>query len=395
MPRRLAIFCDRFPELSETFVSGEVRELCRQGVEVAVYSGPPAHRDPHWHDDIPVRPLEASLQRDLRRLEPLARLAATHPHGVLRDLAARGRWHREEPAAPIRRLAPTAEHLRRDRVEHIHVHFAAEAALDALRVGRLTGIPYSITAHAYEIYKEPANLAEKLRHAAFVTVPCAYNLDQLRAAGLPVANVHVRMLGTNTEAFRRRKPYQADGVVLAVGRLIEKKGFATLVEAAAQRDFGQVCIVGDGPLRNELGTLIARHGLGDRVSMAGTQSPEQIREWMERASMLVVPSVVASDGDRDALPVVIWEALAMELPVVGTAIAGLPEVIRQPWGSVVAPGDAQALAEAIERWRGLAADTRRNAGRQGRQWLHENHSQQLAARRLLELVDGVRSVTEA
>lgn len=391
MARRLAIFCDRFPELSETFVSGEVRELRRQGVEVAVYGNPPAHRDPHWHDEAPVRPLEASLDGKLRSVQPAAQLVVTRPGAVLGDLGTRRRWRREERAAVLRRLAPTAQRLRRDGIEHIHVHFAAEAALDALRIARLTGIPYSVTAHAYEIYTRPANLAEKLRRAAFVTVPCAYNREQLRTAGLPVGNVHVRMLGTNTDAFRRREPYQADGLVLAVGRLIEKKGFATLLEAAGRRDLGHVCIVGDGPVRDELEALIARHGLADRVSMAGSQSPEQIRGWMERASMLVVPSVVARNGDRDALPVVIWEALAMELPVVGTTVGGLPEVIRPPWGSVVPPGDADALADAIEHWRSLSADARRDAGREGRRWLHDNHRQELAARQLLELIDRTAS----
>jgi glycosyltransferase involved in cell wall biosynthesis len=387
MAARIAVFCDRFPELSETFVSGEVRELRRQGLELTVYAGPPARRDPHWRGDAPVRPIEASLKRDPRRLQALGRLAAARPGAVLADVKGRRGWSREERAAPLRRLAATAQRLRRERVEHIHVHFAAGAALDALRISRLTGIPYSVTAHAYEIYQRPANLTAKLARASFVTVPCAYNVDELRAAGLPVANVHVRLLGTNTGAFRRREPYEGDGVVLAVGRLIEKKGFATLIDAAARRDLGRVCIVGDGPLRDELRALIARHGLEDRVCMVGGQSPEEIRAWMEGASMLVVPSVVAHDGDRDALPVVIWEALAMELPVVGTTVGGLPEAIRPPWGSVVQPGDPDALADAIANWRSLPVAQRRDAGRVGRRWLHENHRQELAVRRLVELID--------
>jgi glycosyltransferase involved in cell wall biosynthesis len=107
---------------------------------------------------------------------------------------------------------------------------------------------------------------------------------------------------------------------------------------------------------------------------------------LERASLLAVPSVVARDGDRDALPVVIWEALAMELPVVGTTVAGLPEVIRAPWGSTVAPHSPRALARAIAEWRAIPGDARARAGRQGRRWLHDNHRQQLAARRLVELV---------
>jgi glycosyltransferase involved in cell wall biosynthesis len=260
-----------------------------------------------------------------------------------------------------------------------------------MRVGGLIGIPYSVTAHAYEIFQQPANLREKLSRAAFVTVPCAYNAAHLRLAGLSSPHLHVRMLGANTDAFRRTEPYHADGMVLAVGRLIEKKGFATLIDAAAQRNLGHICIVGDGPLREPLAERIRQHRLGDRVRMLGSQSPEQIRGLMERASMLIVPSVVARDGDRDALPVVIWEALAMELPVVGTAVAGLPEVIRPPWGTIVEPGDAEALAEAIEAWRRLSVAARRDAGSAGRRWLHDNHRQELATRQLLELIDASSS----
>jgi colanic acid/amylovoran biosynthesis glycosyltransferase len=384
----VAMFCDRFPELSETFVSGEVRELLRQGVDVTVYSRPPSNRDPGWRNDAPVRPLDWPIHRRPNRLRPLVGIVVGSPRQSIADLLSRTRWRHDEGVVPLRRLAPTAMGLRRAGVEHIHVHFAAGAALDAMRLSKLTGIPYSITAHAYELYKEPANLGEKLASAAFVTVPCAYNLAYLRGAGLPVERVHVRMLGTDTESFRRRMAYQPHGPALAVGRLIEKKGFATLIDAAAQRDIGPVNIIGDGPRLDELAKRVEERGVGDRVTLVGKQSPEEIRSWMEHASMLVVPSVVAHDGDRDALPVVIWEALAMELPVVGTRVAGLPEVIRPPWGRVVEPGDARALAAAITDVRDSSPEDRRRAGEAGRRWLHDNHRRELATRALIRLIEG-------
>ena len=355
----LALFCDRFPELSETFVSGEVRELHRQGVAVTVYSRAPLVPDPGWDEAIPLQRLDTSLDRSPARLLPLVRLVLRHPWCTARDLAARRRWGRTEPVNPLRRLAPAILRLERERPGHIHVHFAAEAALDALRAQRFTGIPFSITAHAYELFKRPANLEDKFGEAAFATVPCAYNRVQLERAGLPVERVHVRMLGTDAAAFERADPYPDDGVTLAVGRLIEKKGFQVLIDAAARRDLGPVRILGDGPWRERLQAQIDAHGLGERVVLHGPASRAEIRTWMGRASLLVVPSVVARDGDQDALPVVIWEALAMELPVVGTTVAGLPEVILEPWGRLVAPGDAEALADAIA---GAARPSRGGAG---------------------------------
>src|SRR4051794_23061727 len=116
MARRLAIFCDLFPELSETFVSGEVRELRRQGVEVTVYARPPDHPDPHWNGVAPVRPLRSPLNRSVRRLQPLGTLAVTHPGAVIDDIKAQKRWGMEEDVAPLRRLAPAARALRHDGV---------------------------------------------------------------------------------------------------------------------------------------------------------------------------------------------------------------------------------------------------------------------------------------
>jgi glycosyltransferase involved in cell wall biosynthesis len=385
---RLALFSDRFPELSETFVTGEVRELRRQGVDVSVYARPPHVPDPHWLGDVPVHPLEVGLERRPARLLPLVRVAVRRPAAVMRDLVQGRRWRRRERVTPLRRLAPALERLQREGTSHIHVHFAAEAALDALRAHRLTGIPFSVTAHAYELFKVPANLKDKVDEAAFFTVPCAYNTRELERQGLPVDRVHVRMLGTDPRTFKRRAPYPADGVTLAVGRLVEKKGFHVLIDAAARRDIGPLVIVGEGPWRERLEAAIARSGLHDRVTLAGTASPTQIRSWMERAGLMVVPSVVAADGDRDALPVVIWEALAMELPVVGTAVAGLPEVIRPPWGRIVAPDDPDALGDAIADWRAAPAEGRAADGRQGREWLEANHRQDLAVRRLMELIEG-------
>jgi colanic acid/amylovoran biosynthesis glycosyltransferase len=368
-------------------VSGEVRELRRQGVDVTVYAGPPNTRDWSWDDDVPVQPLATATGRRLRSLAPLARLALTRPRALAGDLRDRRTCAREKRVTPLRRLAPALQRLRREGTHHIHVHFAAGAALDALRAERLTGIPFSVTAHAYELFGTPANLAAKIGEAAFVTVPCAYNLQQLERRGLPTGRTRVRMLGTDTRAVRRMAPLPDDGLTLAVGRLVEKKGFHVLVEAAARRELGPVCIVGDGPWRARLEELIRAHGLQDRVTLAGAAAPRDIRGWMERAGVMVIPSVVTAGGDQDALPVVAWEALAMELPVVATAVAGLPEVVLPPWGRVVGPGDPDALADAIAAWRAAPYDGRVAAGRAGREWLERNHTQERAVAGLLEQID--------
>ena len=160
-------------------------------------------------------------------------LAVRHPLAVVADMRARGRWRGAENVVALRMLAPVAWRLRRAGVRHLHAHFANEIALDALRLSRLCGIPYSVTAHAYEIYQQPRNLAEKLERAAFVTSGCDYTVRDLR--GLVAApareRVHRIVMGVDATRFERGTPYPGGRTVVAVGRLVEKKGFADLIAA--------------------------------------------------------------------------------------------------------------------------------------------------------------------
>ena len=157
---------------------------------------------------------------------------------------------------------PALARLRRAGVSHIHVHFAAGAALDAMRIASLLRIPYSLTAHAYDIFESPANLREKIERAAFTTTGCEYNRRYLQGLVEPdvAERIHVMVMGVDPEVFRRRTPYPGGRHVMAVGRLVEKKGFAYLVEAIAELEktapVDRLTILGEGPLRAELEAAI-------------------------------------------------------------------------------------------------------------------------------------------
>jgi glycosyltransferase involved in cell wall biosynthesis len=156
--------------------------------------------------------------------------------------------------------------------------------------------------------------------------------------------------------------------VLAVGRLVEKKGFDVLVDAAASLGPGlQVRIVGDGPLRGELAARIEASGA--HVELLGSLPPALVRQALEEADVLAMPCVVARDGDRDSMPVVVKEAMAMELLVVASDEVGLPECVLAPWGFLAAPGDSRALAEALRTALALGPQERRRAGQQARAWV--------------------------
>ncbi|MEA2438817.1 MAG: hypothetical protein QOH76_241 [Thermoleophilaceae bacterium] len=382
----LVVATDRFPELSETFVTAEIAALQALGHEVRVEAGT---RSARANAQAPA--VEASFfgeERRSGRLHDLAWLATRHPLGCLADLLVRRRWERHEPARRLRALAPAARRLARGGERHVHVHFAAGAALDWMRIAAIAGVPYSVTAHAYEIFERPANLREKLERAMFATSGCEYNVRHLRELA-PRAEVHEIVMGVDAERFRRRTPYGAgDPHVVAVGRLVEKKGFRYLVEAAAELPGVRFTIAGAGPLEQELRALA-----GDRVAFAGALQPDEVRELLESAHLLAMPCVVAADGDRDSMPVVVKEALAMEIPVVATDEVGLPELVRPEWGRLVPPRDSRALAGAIAELLALPARERASMGRAGRAHVLEAANVTRETEKLSELI--VRATASA
>ena len=149
--------------------------------------------------------------------------------------------------------------------------------------------------------------------------------------------------------------------MLAIGRLVEKKGFDVLVDALAQLPDVRLRIVGDGPLRAQLRGAAAR--CDGRVELLGSRAPAEVRAELERADVLAMPCVVARDGDRDSMPVVVKEAMAMGLLVVASDEVGLPECVLAPWGFLAPPGDADALAGALRA--ALALEPRQRAARRG------------------------------
>lgn len=232
MSRRIAVLVDHFPELSETFVAAEVHALQARGARVHVEA---AERAPHPHP-AGARGLDVRYAGEdsvTVQLAALAWLWGRAPRACLRDLADRRRWRRQEWAKPLRAIAPTARRIHRRADEHLHAHFGAGAALDALRIGRLLGLPFSVTFHGYDIFRTPRNLPEKIDRAAFATSGSEFTVAHLRALR-PGARVHKVVMGVDPERWRRTAPPASGGTILAVGRLVEKKGFAHLLRAAAR-----------------------------------------------------------------------------------------------------------------------------------------------------------------
>lgn len=383
----VVVWADQFPALSETFISNEVRALRDAGHHVRVEAGArPARPD----RDV-ARQLDTTYLEDdgiLRKFVDRLWLVARHPVRCWRDVVARRRWSKQEDAWPLLALASPARRLVRGGELHVHAHFATGAALNAMRLSRLLGIPYSVATHGFDIYKSPRNLVEKHVGAAFAVTDSEYSARYLRElVGAPhAARIHKLILGVDTERFRRTRPYPGGRQVTAVARLVEKKGLQYLIEAAAEVELDAVTIVGEGPLRGDLEAQIRSLRLEATVELRGWDEPERVRALLERTDLLVMPCVVAADGDRDTMPVVVKEALSMEIPVICSDEVGLSELIEPAWGRLVPPADATALARAIEEVLSLPPQTRAAMGRAGREMVMRRADLRRETERLVELL---------
>jgi glycosyltransferase involved in cell wall biosynthesis len=238
--------------------------------------------------------------------------------------------------------------------DRIHAHFIDRAATVAFVAARLLDVPYSVTAHAADIYVSPLLLHTKLTGADFVATCTGYNRTHLtemapEAAGRIVLAYH----GLDLERYdpSTRCPSTVP-TMLAVGQLREKKGFVHLLHACRQladREMPFRCeIIGEGPQRADLERVVQDLGLEQHVAFLGAQTHEEVIDAYRRAWLFVLPCVVGDDGDRDGIPNVILEAMAMGLPVVSTRHSGIPEVVEhEVTGLLVPPADATGLAEAL------------------------------------------------
>jgi glycosyltransferase involved in cell wall biosynthesis len=249
--------------------------------------------------------------------------------------------------------------LARERgLTHLHAHFATSATSVARIAALLAGIPYSFTAHAKDIYHESVeqdDLRRKLVGAHTTTTVSEFNLTWLRARhGAAAARVQRIYNGLDLEEFAFSSPRARPPRVVFVGRLVQKKGVEVLLEACAQlagRGVAFQCdVIGTGPLEPALRSLAARQGLAGRVRFLGAQPRLAVIGHLRGAAALAAPCVVSADGDRDGLPTVLLEAMALGTPCVATAVTGIPEAVRdEDTGLLVPERDAGALASAIAR----------------------------------------------
>jgi glycosyltransferase involved in cell wall biosynthesis len=401
---RVAYVMSRFPKLTETFVLFEMLALSELGFEVEVFPL--------------LRERERAVHAQARALVERAYYTPFLSPAIL---AAQFHFLARSPRAYLATLfqvflrtlpSPNflagafvffpksvlfAREMQRRGVAHVHAHFANHPALAALIVHRLTGIPFSFTAHGSDLHVDQTALGWKIAESAFAVSVSEYNREFVRErAGSPAADkLIVIHCGVDLAQFERAAPGAgATFEILCVAALRTVKGHRHLIDACALLSAAGVpfrChLVGGGPLERELATTIERAGLGGRVLMHGPQPREAVLERMRSAHVLVQPSIVDRAGRREGIPVTLMEAMATGLPVVASRLSGIPELIEDGRsGLLVEAGDARALADALARLR-AEPELCASLGREARARVEAAFDLRRNARSLADAIRGVQ-----
>ncbi|MGH8874995.1 MAG: glycosyltransferase [Acidimicrobiia bacterium] len=358
-PFRVGYVVKKYPRLSETFVVDEILGLEAARVEVSVFSLRLPDEGRFSRDLSRVRSQVAYLpgfgsSATLEAFRALDRLQVPTLGPVLRFLDGLPEGARSALIVQAIHLADLASSL---RLDHLHAHFMTVAAHATYLAHLLTGIPFTVTAHAKDVYRHDVDrlvFGVIASAAQAVVTVCEANRRFIEEELLAdrVARV-VRIY--NGVFLDRLAPAEGprDGrLILGVGRLVEKKGFHLLLEACALLarqgiDF-RTLLIGDGDQRVPLLADRDRLGLADRVELLGALPRDEVLQLMGQARVLAAPCVAGSDGNQDALPTVLLEALARGLPAVTTPVGGIPEIIEDGVEGLLVPdGDPEALAEAL------------------------------------------------
>lgn len=354
---RLAIIVTEYPKTTETFILRDIVTFLDQQVDVRIFHLAPTNRSEILHD------FAKATQKRARQPLPYSGQAlgraAKNPMTVLRCAATIIRRQVPEPVLMAKSLGivmsacALAEDIEAWGADHIHAEFAGHPATAAWVAKRLTGIPYSVSCRAHDIFRTQRLLQEKLGEAAFVRTVSNYAKNFLlkRVPGLDPRKMHVIHSSVPTDTIPKLD--QASAVpfhVLYVGSLQFRKGVDILLKALGALPFPDwLCtIAGDGPDRKKLEALANSLGLADRVAFIGKQDFASVGDLYASASVVAVPSIIGPRGRTEGIPNVAIEALAFQRPVISTNVSGIPELISERrTGRLIEPGSVEQLTAAI------------------------------------------------
>jgi glycosyltransferase involved in cell wall biosynthesis len=390
----------RFPKLTETFVLYEILALEKIGIDVQIYPLLREQQAVSHPEVVKLLPRVSFLPfLSLPIVRAQVHFLRQTPAAYLRALwdVLRGTWGSANfffgALGIFPKVVRFAYEIQRRGIGHIHCHFASHPALAGFIIRRLTGIPFSFTAHGSDLHVDRRFLNRKVREAAFVVAVSAYNKELIvRECGEDIREkIHVIHCGVDPDVFQRPPHRMNQGPVrmLCVASFEEVKGHEYLVEACRilrARGTPFVCdLVGDGPLRRTVENQIKQANLQEVIRIHGARSRPEIARMMSEADIMVLPSVPTPSGKREGIPVVLMEAMASELPVVSSELSGIPELVDNGrTGLLAPPRDVGALADALQKLL-HNSEMRSQMGRLGREKVLREFNLHRSAKNLSEL----------
>lgn len=245
--------------------------------------------------------------------------------------------------------------LTKNRCRHLHTHFAHVPTDIAMYASRLSGVPFSFTSHANDLFERGWLLKEKVERAKVAVTISEYNRRFFVKQRIPENKIKIVRCGVQSRDYEsglKKKEKNEVPVIGTLGRLVEKKGIDVLIMALSElrkEGFDFVLeIVGDGPLMAELKALTSEQGLGSEVVFMGAMAHDRVFEWFQGLDTFVLACKKDKNGDQDGIPVVLMEAMALGVPVISTHISGIPELIKDGVSGLLAqPNDTASLTDKI------------------------------------------------
>ncbi len=386
--RHIGYVLGKFPVLSETFISNEIRAVGQRGVRTSIFSLRQSAQIEAQMDDADL--VKACTYLQTLSADQKTEFSKMFKHSLPEALPFLYKQESESIDHLLGQALQVAAYARRNECTHLHAHFGWAAAAVAIVAARLTGLPCSFTCHGSDVYRNPADLPLKCE-AANMVISVSPRLTSHLKRLAPGANIQTLYCGIDTARFKPSELAQPNNRWLFIGRLIECKGVEDLVEAWShipEKIRPMLDIAGDGELKERIVRRINELELAKFIHMVGSVQSTWLEKYGPEYQGMVLPFKPGKDGSHDTFPQTLKEGMAMGLPIVTTELGDFPDLLPSAC-KMVPTGNAQAIARAVTQVMELGSTEIKQLRQNMRQYVTKNTEITVQSGKLVDLLCGV------